>query len=400
VNIITPYMPITTDGKAPDLSVLADEIVRTITRSVNKAKRESPKGPNNDQFKTMVRAHLAAAIGETSGGGYAYKQRQLFYVVRRIISHLGGGELLYGNFKKIVTEYESEIGHDLPGMYRDDRGTLYHPHTGELISLGSQMVEFYKPPDWTYNKVLYIEKEGFYGILRAAKWPERHDCALLTSKGQATRAAKDLIDLLGPRAEGMTFYCAHDADAAGTVIYEALQEATKARPARKVRIVNIGLEPEEGLETGLEPEVVGPQKGGGRRAVASYVSAKMTEWLQTNRVELNAMTTPQFLKWLDEKVGDEKLIPPESVMVDELNKQAEEKLKQDITDQILKEQDLDGQVRTALEAMKPAIDEKAKELPKVIVDALDDDPTQSWRDPVKNMIEGLVAQRSKTKETT
>ena len=37
------------------------------------------------------------------------------------------------------------------------------------------------------------------------------------------------------------------------------------------------------------------------------------DWLQTNRVELNAMTTPQLIEWLDEKMaehGDGKLIPP------------------------------------------------------------------------------------------
>jgi hypothetical protein len=34
------------------------------------------------------------------------------------------------------------------------------------------------------------------------------------------------------------------------------------------------------------------------------------EWLQTHRVELNAMTTPQFIEWLDRKMaehGDGKL---------------------------------------------------------------------------------------------
>ena len=39
----------------------------------------------------------------------------------------------------------------------------------------------------------------------------------------------------------------------------------------------------------------------------------MDEWLQTHRVELNAMTTPQFIAWLDRKMaehGDGKLVPP------------------------------------------------------------------------------------------
>jgi hypothetical protein len=45
------------------------------------------------------------------------------------------------------------------------------------------------------------------------------------------------------------------------------------------------------------------------------------EWLQDHRVELNAMTTPQFIEWLDVKMakhGVGKLIPPADVLEDEL----------------------------------------------------------------------------------
>ena len=82
----------------------------------------------------------------------------------------------------------------------------------------------------------------------------------MTSKGQATRAARDLIDSLKDSKEEITFYCVHDSDSYGTMIYQALQDATRARPARKVRVVNLGLEPEEGLDMGLEPEQVIPKK--------------------------------------------------------------------------------------------------------------------------------------------
>ncbi len=118
----------------------------------------------------------------------------------------------------------------MPGIYRDVRGSLYHPHLKERIPLGTMAVEGYDRPKWTFNKILYIEKEGFFEILIDEKWPERHDCALLTSKGHATRAAKDLIDMLGDTGEEILFYCIHDADAYGTNIYEKLQKASRARP--------------------------------------------------------------------------------------------------------------------------------------------------------------------------
>lgn len=78
-------------------------------------------------------------------------------------------ELQYGNFGIVITDYESTIGKDLQGIYRDSRGTLYHPHTGDIIPLGTLDVERYKRPKWTFNKILYSEKEGFFEILKDEK---------------------------------------------------------------------------------------------------------------------------------------------------------------------------------------------------------------------------------------
>src|SRR5262249_18557104 len=127
------------------------------------------------------------------------------------------------------------------------RGKIYIPHQAIDIPLGTLSVESYQHHLWTYNKVLYIEKEGLYEILKSAKWPERHDCVLVTSQGYATRAAKDVIDLLGENDGDLQFFAIHDGDAYGTCIYESLQKATAARPARSVKIINLGLDPWQGL---------------------------------------------------------------------------------------------------------------------------------------------------------
>lgn len=391
LSIITPYMPITSSGKAPDLSYLQAGITDAIKKSVGIAKRNAPKGHARTQ-KEIVREHLNEGI-KKAGGGHRYSQRQLFYSIRPFLIAELGQEPNFDTFKGIITDIENEIGYDLPGMYRDDRGIIYHPHTQETISLGTRMVESYQPPDWTFNKVLYIEKEGFFQILQDEKWPERHDCTLLTSKGQATRAAKDLIDGLGDREEDITFYCIHDADAAGTMIYQALQEETKARPGRKVKIINLGLEPLEGLEMGLEPEKVIRKDENKRRPTADYVSSDCANWLQNNRIELNAMSTPIFLQWLDdkmEKYGLGKMIPPDSILAQELHEKAREKLKQDITDKILKEQDANGQIERAFEKLMPVLNEKAKELAKDVTEDMAKKSDQSWRDPVLKVAHDLV----------
>ena len=128
------------------------------------------------------------------------------------------------------------------------------------MPLGTLDVEEYQRPEWRFNKVVYIEKEGFFETLREAKWPERHDCALMSSKGFASRAARDLIDFLGETDEPLTVFCVHDADASGTMIYQAFQEETRARPKRKIKIVNLGLEPWEAIQMGLAVEPVDASK--------------------------------------------------------------------------------------------------------------------------------------------
>ena len=128
-------------------------------------------------------------------GGSRFSLRQLFYVVRPFVTEELGAELKHNNFEGIITDYEDQ-NCTIAGLYRDPRGTLYHPHTRESIALGTIAVEEYERPEWTFNRVLYCEKEGLLEILKEAGWPERNDCALVSSKGFTTRAVRDLFDLL------------------------------------------------------------------------------------------------------------------------------------------------------------------------------------------------------------
>ncbi len=160
-------------------------------------------------------------------------------------------------------------------MYREPRGSITHPHRNETITLGTLMVEEYERPAWTFNKLLYIEKEGAQEALKQNRWMERHDCAVMSSKGFSTRAARDLIDKLVEHDEPVEVFCVHDADASGTMIYQTLQEATKARGARKIKIINLGLEPWEAVEMGLEVETLEDAKTR-QKPVADYVRERLT----------------------------------------------------------------------------------------------------------------------------
>ena len=237
--------------------------------------------------------------------------------------------------------------------------------------MGTRSVEQYQRPEWTFDKVLYLEKEGLYECLIDAQWPERNDCALLTSKGFASRAARDLIDLLGETDEPLTVFAAHDADGAGTLIYQALLEATKARPRRKVDIVNLGLEPAEAvaMAMGHSAEPV-KRKNDAVVAVADYVNAEWTEWFQTRRIELNAMSSPQFMAWFDEKMephNNGKLIPPSDILHDHLEATVRANLHKSLVEKAIREAGVDKQVEADFDAIKPQLDSMNGELEEDVI---------------------------------
>jgi hypothetical protein len=392
-NITTPYMPITSDGKAPDFSPFLDGITTAVGKAVKKARRPNATGRRTQ--KDVVLDNLDAAIAAVSGDGeHRFNERQVFYALRPIVMKETGEELQVGNFSKIITEYEAEHG-EIPLMYREPRGSIYHPHLRETIALGTLMVEGYERPPWTFNKLVYIEKEGFSEALKDVGWPERHDCMLMSSKGFTTRAARDLIDKLAEHDEPITIFCVHDADAAGPMIHQTFQQETKARGARKITIINLGLEPWEALAMGLEIETV--ERAKQRKPVADYVRARhdrnWEEWLQTHRIELNAMTTPQFIAWLDAKLAAHvgKLIPPAEVLAAELDDRLLSKVRDATVERILREAGFEAQVATAIAAIEKPTDTV---LATGIESMFRQEPERQWRDHIEAVADQLADGRS------
>jgi hypothetical protein len=386
-------MPITSDGKEPDLVPFLGGIIDAVSKAVRKVRR---LGSKDTSQKEVVLDNLDDVIAEVSGEeGYRFNARQLFYALRPIVMDATGAELKSSYLSDILTDYEAEKG-EIPLMYREPRGSITHPHRDETITLGTLMVEEYERPAWTFNKLLYIEKEGASEALKQNRWMERHDCAVMSSKGFSTRAARDLIDKLAEHDEPVEVFCAHDADGYGTMIYQTLQEETRARGARKIKIINIGLEPWEAVEMGLEVETVEETKR--QKPVADYISehdGNWAEWLQTHRVELNAMTTPQLIAWLDKKMamlGNGKLIPPADVLEQELGDQIERKVRADITERILHDAGLDARVTEAIAAIKTPNGTKiARDTERLFKQK----PDAQWRNHIESVVATLTKRRTR-----
>lgn len=382
INITTPYMPITTDGKEPDLARFVDPLFDTIKSAAGKCKKASYAelgGVRTSQKDAIIDCLDEAIEMVSSFGQFRFSLRNLYYAVRPYLEGQFEKGLDYNYFCSVITGIEAEQGFDIRGMYRDPRGKILHPHTGEEIALGTVAVEQYKRPAWTFNKILYIEKGGFFPLLQDVGWPERHDCALMTSQGFASRAVRDVIDLLGEGEEEIYFFCIHDADASGTMIHQSLLEETKARGARKVHIVNLGLEPREARNMGLEVETF-REPGGRRLPVADYLNRHEREWLQTQRVELNAMSPEQFLSWLDAKfeahVG--KIVPPAKVMRDKFLEQASGAVDEELTAKILKEGNHDRRLSTLINQIVVA----DRDFEPVVREGLELHPEHLWVRPL------------------
>jgi hypothetical protein len=179
------------------------------------------------------------------------------------------------------------------------------------------------------------------------------------------------------------------------MIYQTFQEATRARGARKIKIINLGLEPWEGFELGLQSEPV--EESDRNKSVADYVRERedrapngnsWADWLQGNRIELNAMTTPEFINWLDGKMAPyDKLIPPEEVVAAELEERLAARVREQVVERILREAGVDRQVADALAGIaRPS----AKTLLTGIADLFMDDPERQWRDHVEAVTDQLT----------
>lgn len=423
INILTPYMPIVSNGKEPDFSLLSFGIVEVIQKAMQHFKKHQPKKifqnqageliDKNPSQKQIVLENLQKAIDKASGNGkYRYSLRQLYYALRPFVMENTGKELKYAHFNTLITEFEFESGQDLAGIYRDERGTLLHPHTQEEIKLGTKNIEKYKRPEFSFNKIIYSEKEGFFEILKEANFPEKFDCALLTSKGFASRAARDVLDLLAATNEELQFFCLHDADLSGTLIYQALQHATKARPERKVSIINLGLDAWEGLAMNLEVEKLESKQ---TKTPSYYVLDfdkkfdnpkpfhfpkyenynAWEDWLRRYRVELNAMDTPTFIDWLSQKIRQYdkgKVIPPEKILLEEAKYTSTITLKEKIKQEILDNLPLDKWIEEKFKKEMPLIEEKINQFQweENLKDALSNENSNSWRSDFSRFLENIM----------
>ena len=376
VNITSPMFRLTSDGKQPDCRPFRDTLIEAIGKAAKQAgrdiaeemsaeqKRADAQGQQQRREETQVQRLadrevrrqrlerikaqkaerkalptiretvlelLPRAVAVEASSGFMFNTRRLVYRIRDDVMRRTGRELTQNYFDDLLTQIEAEQGDLHPLLIREARGNYSIPHfPDDAIPLGTQSVRAFRRPPWAFNKIVAIEKEDLRLMLRQARWDERHDAFLTSAKGFTTRAARDLIDKIADTTEPVKVFSVHDGDWAGTLIQHTLQNATLARAARKIEIIDLGLQPWEGVILGLSVERVPTNynKNGELRRypVGEYVRARTDQapagetwegWLQHSRVELNAFTSAQLIEWLDRNMAEHnvgKLIPPDDIL--------------------------------------------------------------------------------------
>lgn len=349
--------------------------------------------------KFMEEGYLATS----DNGELPANARQVMYAVRKrvISSGLTNGEW-YKTSASFTQNVLPDFLDDNPELTAqwdvvfDDRGHLIEPHTGHTIGLGTLAVRQYiqgwhsimvKPdasqikagmstrgPNNRFNAVLFLEKEGFLPLLKKVRLAERYDIALMSTKGLSVVAARRLVDHFS--GAGTPVYVVRDFDKAGFSIAATLGgDSRRYKFKNTPNVIDLGLRLDtieqyekyaDVSEIQRYPDGKNPAinlaKNGATDAEIEKLAQQDSEGYFADRVELNALTSRDFLDWIESELqahGVEKVIPDDETVKDlfeqEVLASRIRKLAEDLkeSDPVEVPFDLGDQVRSEIKDAEP-----------------------------------------------
>lgn len=303
-------------------------------------------------WKVMKQAYMQAS----DGGRLPANMRQVMYAARPLVLKLTDGKCWKKSStftQNLLPSYMLEHPDQTASwdVVADARGHFAEPHSRdrESIGIGTLDVRGYlaswtdgddvstdvEPPELDdsfptsgptnrFKYALFIEKEGFDPLLARAQIAERYDMAIFSSKGMSVIAARKLVDELSQA--GVTVFVLHDFDRAGLLIAHWLSHDNDRYVfTAEPNVIDLGLRLADVKKMGLqaEPLVYKQRKSPmdklwecenvtPQERVFLVGQRRSQGWWDGQRVELNAMTSRQFIEWIEAKFeehGVEKLIP-------------------------------------------------------------------------------------------
>ena len=304
-------------------------------------------------FKEAAAQIMEAAYLKASGNGrYPANARQIMYAARGHIQKVTGKQLEPNYFTQtLLPDYLQETGVEWDVVY-DARGHFAEPHDGHGFGVGTLQVrnylaELHDPklvdaelsqakvetcgPNGNFGAILFIEKEGFDPILKAARIAEKFDLAIMCTKGMSVTAARALADEMCHDYD-IPLLLLHDFDKSGFSIAGTLQRDTRRYEFQNsITTIDLGLSLADVQAMGLESEHQHHPKG--RKAVLmanlrrngaseeeiAFMFHDFDTLRSSRRVELNAMTSPQFIAFIERKLlanGIAKIVPDPALLAE------------------------------------------------------------------------------------
>jgi hypothetical protein len=327
LHIVCPHLSVSDKGKTKMnlpravvdfIGEALWRVTKDLYREGERRRRDAAKQERADQerrrerrgdelpLSQAVELVLPEAIRSATGNGaLPVSAHTLFYHVRPLVQKYNATRQLKPKYfeQKLLPAYQQAHG-VIPGLYYEPRGTLYEPHTGRAVALGTREVSDYLFPSWLYDKILYVEKQGLWPVFRQARLAERLDMAIVAGEGYATEACRVLFQG-ADKGRKYQLFVLHDCDPYGFNIARTLREETVRMPGYSVEVIDIGLKLADALSLGLETETFTRKKAlpqeleltdqeweyfTGHRGAAGWVA---------RRIELNALSGPALVRYAE-----------------------------------------------------------------------------------------------------
>ena len=355
-------------------------------------------------IKDAAYAAIPEAYKKASGNEkYPANARQIMYAARPSIQEQTDRQLSDNYFTQTllpdyVRDYPEETS-DWDIVY-DARGHLLEPHTGHEIDLGTLGVRQYLEqldsvnvgigrlhlngnfptygPRNRFGAILYIEKEGFLPLLERARFQERYDLAIMSSKGMGTTAARTLIEKLYGKVKILVL---HDFDKSGFSILGTLTRDTRRYEYEiNVQVIDLGLRLKDVKRWKLQSERVAYRSDARENLKLNGATPREIEFLhgKQRRVELNAFTSDAFVAFLEEKLrkhGVRKIVPDSATIAQAYRRAAATSRLQEVIDHTQEK------VIDYAEALKVPTNLRRK-----LIKELDKNPSQPWDEILKSFL--------------
>lgn len=328
-----------------DLDFAITELVTGVTKKWTKQRKAEERSaaaavnrryvfrPSRYTIKDAAAEIMETAYLKASGNGrLPANARQIMYAARPFIQERTDQKLNADYFTQtLLPDYIEAHGKSWDVVF-DARGHFNEPHTKTEVALGTLAVRRYLAvrdrhkvddppleairagfptvgPANRFGAVLFIEKEGFDEILKAAQIAERYDIAVMSTKGMSVTASRLLVDRLR-----VPLLVLHDFDQSGFSIIGTLRRSTRRYQFSPggVDVTDLGLTLADIEQYGLASEDQRLTQDASTLRRNGATSADIAFLRGNQRVELNTLTSDQFVELIEAKlkgIGIEKVVP-------------------------------------------------------------------------------------------